>query len=102
VGQTGFFDLQNRLDSLDAMGDPLEALNQVIPWEDFRSVLRQGLLNKDRNGEFYGRKLASGGRPSEGADEDRTEKLGVQHATIRTLDETNASERRFRLVLCMI
>jgi len=48
VGQTGFFDLQNRLDSLDAMGDPLDALNQVVPWEDFRSMLRQGLRNKDR------------------------------------------------------
>jgi len=51
VGQTGFFDLQNRLDSLDAMGDPLDALNQVIPWEDFRSMLRQGLRNKDRKSE---------------------------------------------------
>lgn len=51
MGQTGFFDLQNRLDSLDAMGDPLDALNQVVPWEDFRSMLRQGLRNKDRKSE---------------------------------------------------
>jgi len=51
VGQTGFFDLQDRLKSLDEMGDPLEALNQVIPWEDFRSMLRQGLRNKDRKSE---------------------------------------------------
>lgn len=51
MGQTGFFDLQNRLDSLDAMGDPLDALNQAIPWEDFRSMLRQGLRNKDRKSE---------------------------------------------------
>ncbi len=33
------------------MGDPLEALNRVIPWEDFRSVLRKGLRNKDRKSE---------------------------------------------------
>jgi IS5 family transposase len=51
MGQTGFFDLQNRLKSLDEMGDPLEALNRVVPWEDFRSMLRKGLRNKERKNE---------------------------------------------------
>src|ERR1039458_6527924 len=51
VGQTGFFDLQDRLKSLDEMGDPLEALNRVIPWDDFRSVLRRGLRNKEQKNE---------------------------------------------------
>jgi transposase, IS5 family len=48
VGQTGFFDLQERLKSLDEMGDPLEALNRVIPWNDFRSMLRRGFRSRKR------------------------------------------------------
>ncbi len=30
--QTGFFDFQNRLSSLEQTGDPLERLNYLIPW----------------------------------------------------------------------
>lgn len=51
MGQTGFFDLQDRLKSLDEMGDPLEALNRVVPWEDFRSMLRKALRTKERKSE---------------------------------------------------
>lgn len=51
MGQTGFFDLQDRLKSLDEMGDPLEALNRVVPWEDFRSMLRKALRAKERKSE---------------------------------------------------
>jgi len=51
VGQTGFFDLQDRLKSLDEMGDPLEALNRVIPWEEFRGLLRKALRDKERKSE---------------------------------------------------
>ena len=51
MGQTGFFDLQDRLKSLDEMGDPLEALNRVVPWEDFRSMLRKALRDKERKSE---------------------------------------------------
>jgi IS5 family transposase len=34
-----FFDLDNRLEDIDPMGDPLAALDQVIEWETFRSLL---------------------------------------------------------------
>jgi IS5 family transposase len=51
MGQTGFFDLQDRLKSLDEMGDPLEALNRVIPWEQFRGLLRKALRDKERKSE---------------------------------------------------
>lgn len=34
-----FFDLENRLEDIDRMGDPLAALDQVIEWEKFRPLL---------------------------------------------------------------
>jgi transposase, IS5 family len=36
VGQLGFYDLDKRLDAISAKGDPLEALNAIIPFESFR------------------------------------------------------------------
>lgn len=47
MSQTGFFDFQNRLSSLEQTGDPLERLNRLIPWETFRPVLAI-LREKDR------------------------------------------------------
>jgi IS5 family transposase len=37
VGQLGFYDLDKRLEALSAKGDPLEALNALIPFESFRA-----------------------------------------------------------------
>jgi IS5 family transposase len=37
MGQTGFFDLERRLDALSAKGDPLETIKTTVPWEDFRA-----------------------------------------------------------------
>ncbi len=34
-----FFDLDNRLEDIDRMGDPLAALDKVIEWEAFRPLL---------------------------------------------------------------
>ena len=39
MGQRSFFDLEDRLRSLSALGDPLEALKGAIPWEEFRGLL---------------------------------------------------------------
>jgi IS5 family transposase len=39
VGQLGFHDLDKRLDALSAKGDPLEALNGLIPFESFRGEI---------------------------------------------------------------
>jgi len=51
MGQTGFFDHENRLKSLDKMGDPLVTLNRVVPWEEFRWLLRKALRNKEHKSE---------------------------------------------------
>lgn len=42
-----FFDLDNRLEDIDRMGDPLVALDQMIEWEEFRSLLRR-IHDKER------------------------------------------------------
>jgi transposase, IS5 family len=39
VGQLGFHDLDKRLDAISAKGDPLEALNGLIPFESFRAEI---------------------------------------------------------------
>jgi IS5 family transposase len=42
-----FFDLDNRLEDIDRMGDPLAALDQVVEWEKFRPLLCR-IHNKER------------------------------------------------------
>ena len=37
MGQPGFFDLDKRLEAISAKGDPLEALNFIVPFESFRA-----------------------------------------------------------------
>ena len=37
MGQTGFFDLERRLEAISAKGDPLETIKTTVPWEDFRA-----------------------------------------------------------------
>ena len=39
MGQMSFFDADERFKSLSRMGDPLEPLNGLIPWERFRPLL---------------------------------------------------------------
>jgi transposase, IS5 family len=39
VGQPGFFDLDKRLEAISAKGDPLEALNALVPFESFRAEI---------------------------------------------------------------
>lgn len=51
MGQTGFFDMENRLKSLDEIGDPLVVLNRTVPWEEFRGLLNKALRNKERKSE---------------------------------------------------
>ena len=43
MAQPGFFDLDNRYESISKLGDPLEMLGQAIPWETFRPVLSKAL-----------------------------------------------------------
>src|SRR5215468_11656723 len=37
MGQLGFFDADKRLAALSAKGDPLEAIDRLVPWETFRA-----------------------------------------------------------------
>lgn len=39
--QPGFFDLDERYQLLDKLGDPLPKLDQVVDWEQFRPLLSQ-------------------------------------------------------------
>lgn len=41
--QYGFFDLQNRYEQLSQEKDPLVKLNEIIPWQEFRPLLRKAL-----------------------------------------------------------
>jgi len=43
MAQPGLFDLDNRLKSLSQPGDPLESLNETIPWDSFRPALSKAL-----------------------------------------------------------
>jgi IS5 family transposase len=54
-GQPGFFDLEDCYAQLSRNGDPLEALEEAVPWEAFRHVLRKALKRSEKKG--------SGGRP---------------------------------------
>src|SRR5881394_1669617 len=37
MGQKGFFDVERWLEAISAKGDPLETINKIVPWEDFRA-----------------------------------------------------------------
>jgi IS5 family transposase len=60
MNQSGFFDLQERYQSLSACGDPLEVLAAKIPWERFRPTLKRA-LEKQRRKEP--RKSEAGRKP---------------------------------------
>jgi hypothetical protein len=40
MGQRSFFDVENRLRSVSKIGNPLERLAAMIPWESFRDWAR--------------------------------------------------------------
>jgi IS5 family transposase len=54
MSRPGFFDYAERLEDLSEQGDPLERLNRVIRWEEFRGTLRAIVESRDR---------VKGGRP---------------------------------------
>jgi hypothetical protein len=39
MAQLGFFDADKRLEALSAKGDPLEAIDRLVPWESFRAEI---------------------------------------------------------------
>jgi hypothetical protein len=44
MGQLGFFDADKRLAGLSAKGDPLEAIDRLVPWESFRADIEAVVL----------------------------------------------------------
>ena len=49
MAQPGFFDLDNRYESIIKLGDPLEVLGRAIPWEAFRPLLSKALHKFKKN-----------------------------------------------------
>ena len=47
MGQLGFFDADRRLEALSARGDPLEAIDRLVPWESFRAEIEAVVLTPD-------------------------------------------------------
>lgn len=47
MGQLGFFDAERRLAALSAKGDPLEAIDCLVPWESFRAEIEAVVLTPD-------------------------------------------------------
>ncbi len=45
--QLGFFDADKRLAALSAKGDPLEAIDGLVPWESFRADIEAVTLTPD-------------------------------------------------------
>ena len=46
MGQLGFFDADKRLQALSARGDPLEAIDHLVPWESFRAEIEAVVLKR--------------------------------------------------------
>jgi hypothetical protein len=47
MGQLGFFDADKRLAALSAKGDPLEAIDRLVPWESIRAEIEAVVLTPD-------------------------------------------------------
>jgi transposase, IS5 family len=58
MGQFGFFDAEKRLAALSAKGDPLEAIDRLVPWESFRADIEVVVLTPDEL-----RKSSAGRKP---------------------------------------
>ena len=58
MGQLGFFDADKRLAALSAKGDPLEAIDRLVPWESFRADIEAVVLTPDE-----ARKSSAGRKP---------------------------------------
>ena len=47
MAQLGFFDAEKRLAALSAKGDPLEAIDRLVPRESFRADIKAVVLTPD-------------------------------------------------------
>ena len=60
MAQLGFFDADKRLAALSAKGDPLEAIDALVPWENFRPEIEAVVLRA-----AAGKKSAAGRKPTD-------------------------------------
>ena len=60
MGQLGFFDTEKRLAALSAKGDPLEAIDRLVPWESFRADIEAVVLTPDEM-----KKSSAGRKPAD-------------------------------------
>jgi transposase, IS5 family len=58
MAQFGFFDVDRRLTALSEKGDPLEAIERLVPWEEFRADIEAVVLRPDE-----ARKSPAGRKP---------------------------------------
>ena len=58
MGQLGVFDADKRLAALSAKGDPLEAIDRLVPWESFREDIEAVVQTREAE-----RKSAAGRKP---------------------------------------
>jgi IS5 family transposase len=58
MAQFGFFDVDRRLSALSEKGDPLEAIERLVPWEEFRVDIEAVVLRSDE-----ARKSPAGRKP---------------------------------------
>jgi IS5 family transposase len=63
MSQPGLFDVVRRYESLDVKPDPLVALNELIPWEEFRPRLRAALEEAGLRAKAEARKSPAGRKP---------------------------------------
>jgi transposase, IS5 family len=47
MGQLRFFDADKRLEALSARDDPLETIDDLVPWESFRAEIGAVVLTLD-------------------------------------------------------
>src|SRR5262249_7792574 len=60
MGQTGFFDVERRLEAISAKGDPLETIKKIVRWENFRADIESVTETKPDE-----RKSNAGAKPSD-------------------------------------
>lgn len=94
MGQSGFFDLENRYAGLDGQGDPLAAINGAVPFEMFRVELKTALIKGGLRRSEADRKSAAGRRPW---DEVLIFKVLVLQALYNLSDEAMEYQLRDRL-----
>src|SRR5262249_42797119 len=63
MGQTGFFDVERRLEAISAKGDPLQTIKKIVRWEDFRADIESVTETKPEERKSNASRAVSIGAP---------------------------------------